>query len=123
MEGALASLLCTRVTGDFSLAWPNKAAGWSPFRSGNLVDEGQRGGTHKEPGFRLQIPTVLIKRASTRPGAVSISSGDQVDKQGGLGQIHSSASWQLSSSCPSWLGLRHAERYTAVSWSSRWIIW
>lgn len=26
-------------------------------------------------------------------------------------------------SCPSWLGLRHSEHYTAVSWSSRWIIW
>ena len=67
-----------------------------------MVDEGQSGGdTHKEPGFKSRIPTLLTNRVPAQPGAelccaVSISSGDQVDIEGGLGQTHSSASWH----CP-----------------------
>lgn len=41
-EGALASDPCTRVTRDFSLACPDKAAEWSPSRAGSVVNEVQR---------------------------------------------------------------------------------
>lgn len=122
--GALAAFPCAKVTGGSVPAGPGGVLGRSPSRAGNVVDERQRG-THKEPGFKSQIPTVLKQSPSPAwsRALLSPSPPPRLTPREGWARLTALPGAVLFSSCPSWLGLRHAEHYTAVSWSSRWIIW
>lgn len=89
---------------------------------------GEAGGTHKEQGFKSQNTHCPHKQSpspawgkallSPSPPGIGLTS-----REGWARLTALPVAIVLFSSCPSWLGLRHAEHYTAVSWSSRWIIW